>query len=268
MSDLIYEKKGGIATLTMNRPEKRNAISPQMLLQLADAWRDFRDDDSARVAILTGAGDKAFCAGADLKLLIPLFTGGRKPKDEWEERLVKERDALDTGLLRRFKLYKPVIAAVNGFALAGGTEILQATDIRIASANATFGLSEAQRGIIPAGGSLVRLQRQIPYSMAMQILLTGEAISAEEAHRIGLINEIVPAKELLPRAEAIAGRIAANAPIAVQKIKEALIRTSGLPMEAAFKIESECGAAVMQTEDAREGPLAFVEKRPAVFKGR
>lgn len=268
MPDLIYEKSDGIARLMMNRPERRNAINPQMLLQLADAWQDFRDDDSVRVAILTGAGERAFCAGADLKLLIPLFTGARKPEDEWDERLLKERNVLDTGLLRRFELYKPVISAVNGFALAGGTEILQATDIRIASPNATFGLSEAQRGIIPAGGSLVRLQRQIPYCMAMQILLTGDAMSAEEAHRIGLINEIVPIDELLPRAEAIATRIAANGPIAVQKIKEALLRTSGLPTEAAFQIESECAAVVMQTEDAREGPRAFIEKRTAVFRGR
>ncbi len=268
MPDLIYEKKGEIVRLTMNRPDKRNAISPQMLLQLADAWRDFRDDDSARVAILVGAGEQAFCAGADLKLLIPLFTGARQPEDEWDERLLKERDALDTGLLRRFELHKPVISAVNGFALAGGTEILQATDIRVASPNATFGLSEAQRGIIPAGGSLVRLQRQIPYCKAMQILLTGEAMSAEEAHRIGLINEIVSTSELLPRAEAIASRIAANGPIAVQKIKEALLRTSGLPTEEAFKIESACAAMVMQTEDAREGPRAFIEKRDPVFRGR
>lgn len=265
---LLYEKRDGIAWLTMNRPERRNAISPEMLVRLRDAWRDFRDDGDARVAVLTGAGDKAFCAGADLKLLIPLFTGARKPENEWDEALLADREALNRGLLRDFELYKPVIGAVNGFALAGGTEILQATDIRIACPEATFGLSEAKRGIIPAGGSLVRLQRQIPFAKAMEILLTGDPMSAEEAHRIGLVNEIVPRQALLERAEAVARRIAENGPLAVQKIKEALLRTNGLPFSEALAVESDCARAVMRSQDAVEGPRAFVEKRKPVFTGR
>lgn len=268
MTHLIYEKADGIAQLTMNRPEKRNAISPRMLVELADAWCDFRDDSEARVAILTGAGDRAFCSGADLGLLIPLFTGARPAEDEWDERVLSERNLLGTGLLRTFELYKPVIAAVNGFALAGGTEILQATDIRVAVPEASFGLSEPQRGIVPAGGSLVRLQRQIPFAKAMEILLTGDPMPAEEAHRIGLINEIVPRARLLDRARELAGRIANNAPVAVQKIKEALIRTNGLAFQDALRVESECAAIVMKTDDAREGPRAFMEKRAAVFVGR
>jgi len=268
MPDLLYEKTDGIALLTMNRPERRNALSPRMVVELAEAWRDFRDDSGARVAILTGAGDRAFCSGADLGLLIPLFTGARKPENDWDERLVSERDLLGTALLRTFELYKPVIAAVNGYALAGGTEILQGTDIRLAAPEASFGLSEAQRGIVPAGGSLVRLQRQIPFAKAMEILLTGEPMPAEEAHRIGLVNEIVPREKLMERAREMAGRVAENGPVAIRKIKEALIRTNGISLQEAFRIESECAAAVMKTEDAREGPRAFMEKRKAVFKGR
>ena len=267
MSHLLYEKDAGIAWLTLNRPNKRNAISPEMLVQLRNAWRDFRSDDEMRVAILTGAGDKAFCAGADLQRLIPLFTRTREAEDEWDEALLADPETLNVGLLRDFELYKPVIAAVNGFALAGGTEILQAADIRVACPEASFGLSEAKRGIIPAGGSLVRLQRQIPFAKAMEILLTGEAISAQEAHRVGLVNEIVPQKELLDRAKAVAQTIAENGPLAVQKIKEALLRTNGLPLAEAFAIESECARAVMGSKDAVEGPRAFMEKRKPAFTG-
>lgn len=268
MSHLVYEKRAGIALLTLNRPERRNAISPEMLVRLRDAWRDFRDDDDCRVAILTGAGDKAFCAGADLQLLIPLFTGARKAENQWDEALLADPQALNVGLLRDFELYKPVIAAVNGFALAGGTEILQATDIRIACPDARFGLSEAKRGIIPAGGSLVRLQRQIPFAKAMEILLTGDDMDATEAHRIGLVNEIVPQADLLERAEAVARRVAENGPLAVRKIKEALLRTNGLPFAEAFVVESECARDVMRSQDAVEGPRAFMEKRKPVFTGR
>jgi enoyl-CoA hydratase len=268
MSHLIYEKRDGIAYLTMNRPERRNAISPQMLVQLAEAWMDFREDADARVAILTGAGDKAFSAGADLGLLIPLISGARAPADDWDKRVVEDRSISRAALLRGFDLYKPVIAAVNGFALAGGTEIIQATDIRLAAPHAQLGLTEVKRGIVPAGGSLVRLARQIPYCKAMEILLIGDFISAEEAHRIGLINEVVPADRLMARAEEIAGKIAENGPLAVAKCKEAVLRSSGLPFDEAFKIENECGRAAFASQDAIEGPRAFMEKRKPRFTGR
>jgi enoyl-CoA hydratase len=268
MPDLIYEKKNGIAYLTMNRPERRNAFSPQMMVQLADAWRDFRDDDDARVAILTGAGDDAFCAGGDLELLIPLITGARAPQDEWDERLVADLREILVAILRPFELYKPIVAAVNGFAVAGGCEILQATDIRVASKRASFGLAEVQRGLVPGGGSMVRLPRQIPYCKAMEILLLGDRISAEEAHRIGLVNELVEPEEVLPRAEEIARRLSKNGPLAIRKIKEVVLRTNGVPILDAFEIENECSAAVMSSKDAREGPRAFREKRDPVFTGR
>ena len=268
MPHLLYEKRDGIAFLTFNRPERLNALSPEMIVRLADAWRDFRADDDLRVAILTGAGERAFCVGGDLQRLIPLFSRAREPEDEWDERLMSDLELMSIALLRPFELYKPIVAAVNGFALAGGSEILQSTDIRIASRQASFGLSEAQRGIIPGGGSMVRLPRQIPYCKAMEILLTGDRMPAEEAHRIGFVNEIVAPEALMARSLEVAERLQKNGPVALRKIKEAVIRSSGLSLEEGYAIERECSAAVMQTEDAREGPQAFMEKREPVFTGR
>jgi len=267
MADLLFEKRGGIAYVTFNRPERRNAISPQMMLQLADAWLELRDDPALRVAILTGTGSEAFCVGGDLQLLMPLFTGARKPADEWDERLLANLNKVPIALLKPFELYKPIIAAVNGYALAGGCEILQATDLRIASRTASFGLSEAQRGLVPGGGSMVRLARQVPHCKAMEILLLGERMPAEEAHRIGLVNEVVDPERVLPRAEELAARLAKNGPLALRKIKEAVLRTSGEPLARAYEIENECSAVVMASKDAREGPRAFMEKREPVFTG-
>ena len=171
-------------------------------------------------------------------------------------------------LLRTYDLFKPVVAAVNGFCLAGGMEMLQATDIRIASTNASIGLSEVKRAIIPAGGSLVRLARQIPYCKAMEILLVGDAISAEEAHRCGLVNYVVEPDELMPTAEKFARQIAENGPLALKAIKEGVVRTTGIPLEDAVKLELELGRQVMKSEDAKEGPRAFMEKRKPRYLGR
>ena len=268
-SDLLYEKRGAVAILTFNRPERRNALSPQLLVKLAAAWKDFRDDDALRVAILTGTGEEAFCAGGDLGRLMPLFTGARQPEDEWDKELMGNvGDIMSTALLRPFELYKPIIAAINGYALAGGSEILQSTDIRIASSKSSFGLTEAQRGLVPGGGSMVRLPRQIPYCKAMEILLLGDRISATEAHRIGFVNEIVAPEELMPRALELAEKLAKNAPLAVQAIKEVAIRTNGMELEDAYRVEHELSAKVVSSRDAREGPRAFMEKREAVFEGR
>ena len=268
MPDLLYEKRDGIAILTLNRPEKRNAFTPEMLVRLADAWEDFRDDASLRVAILTGSGDTAFCAGGDLGRLMPLFTGARQPEDDWDHRLMGDVGrVMSTALLRPFELYKPIIAAINGIAVAGGTEILQSTDIRVASRSASFGLSEAQRGLVPGGGSMARLPRQIPYCKAMEILMTGDALPAEEAHRIGFVNEVVEPEEVMPRALAFADRLARNAPLALRAIKETAIRSNGVPLEEAYRIEHELSAVVMRSQDAREGPRAFMEKREPHFTG-
>ncbi len=267
MSHLVYEKRNGIAYLTMNRPDRSNSLSPQMIVEMAKAWSDFRDDEDARVAVLTGAGDRAFCSGADLGLLIPLMSRARQPEDEYDEAFLKDRSLIQTALLRDFKLYKPVVAAINGFALAGGMEIIQATDIRLAAPGSEFGLSEVMRGIVPAGGSLVRLARQIPYCKAMEVLLIGDRMNAAEALRIGLINEVVSDGTLMDRAEEIGQRIADNGPLAVAACKEAVLRTSGMPLKEAFAIESEIGAMILRSKDAVEGPRAFMEKRKPDFTG-
>lgn len=269
MPDLLFEKHDGVATITLNRPERRNAFSPESIIRLAEAWIEYRDDDSLRVAVLTGAGDKAFCAGGDLGSLLPLFTGAKQPDDEWGEKLMGDLGHyMSTALLRPFELYKPIIAAVNGFALAGGSELLQATDIRIASTKASFGLTETQRGLVPGAGSMVRLPRQVPYCKAMEILMTGDAISAEDALAIGFVNDVVPPDRLMSRAMEFADRLKRNGPVAVAAVKEAVLRTSGIPLEEAFAIEAEVSARVTATEDAREGPRAFMEKREPVFTGR
>ena len=268
MPPLLYEKRDGIARITFNRPERHNAWDAETMCRLADAWQDFDADGSLRVAIVTGAGAKAFSVGADLEQLIPLWTNVRTPQNEWEERAVSDRKLTAHTLMRGFPMYKPIVAAVNGFCLAGGAELLWATDIRIASESASIGLSEAKRALVPAGGSMVRLPRQVPYAKAMEILLTGDRCSAREAYNFGLVNYVVPASEVLPMAEKFAHTLAANGPIALRKIKEAVIRTSGLPLNEAFKIETECAQEVMQSEDAKEGPRAFMEKREPKYTGR
>ncbi len=265
---LIYEKRGQIAYITMNRPEARNAINPEMMVRLAEAWLDYDGDEELRVAILTGAGDQAFCAGADLKRLIPLMTGARQPEDEWDHRLRDDASLGRTALLRGYNLYKPVISAINGYCLAAGTELVQGTDIRIASENATIGLTEVKRGIVPAGGGIARMPRQIGFAKAMEIMLVGDAIPAEEARLIGFVNYVVPQSELMAKADEFAEKIAENGPLAVRKLKEAVIKGLGLPIKDAYKIESEAVAAVMRSEDAREGPLAFMEGRKPNFTGR
>ncbi len=265
---LTFEKHGHIAVITLNRPEVLNAIDPEMMVRLADAWIEYERDDELRVAIVTGAGDRSFCAGADLKRLIPLLTGAREPEDEWDHRLRADASLGRTAFLRGNPLYKPVISAINGYCLAAGTELVQGTDIRIAAEHATIGLTEVQRGIVPAGGGLTRMPRQVPFAKAMEILLVGDSISAEEARLIGFVNYVVPQSELMAKAEEFAAKIAANGPLAVRKAKEAVLRTAGLPLEDAERIESAAVAEVMRSEDAREGPLAFMEKRPPQYKGR
>jgi enoyl-CoA hydratase len=268
MPPLLYEKREGIAYVTFNRPDRHNAIDPETLVRLAEAWLDFEADDEARVAIVTGAGDKAFCAGADLGRLIPLYTRARQPEDEWDRRVLEEPELRRVMMMRDHPIYKPVIAAVNGFCLAGGTELALATDIRIASPNATFGLMEVKRAIVPGAGSMARLPRQVPFAKAMEILLVGDPISAEEAHRIGLVNYVVAPEELMPTAEKFARKIAENGPLAVRKIKEAVIRSSGVALADAWGIENEVAREVMRSEDAKEGPRAFMERRAPRYTGR
>ena len=265
---LRYEKKNQIAWLTIDRPSVHNALDPDTIIAMLKAWEDYRDDPACLCAIITGAGDQAFCTGMDLGATIAIMTGSRPPETEAERVLADRPEVIDQATLRNLELYKPVIAAVNGFAIAGGMEIVQATDIRIASANAKFGLQEVKWGLFPQGGSTVRLPRQIPYSKAMEIMLTGELIDAEEALRIGFINRIISQNNLLDEAERIAQRIVRNGPLALRRIKESVIRCAGLSIEEGLAQEQILGREVFHSKDAKEGPRAFLEKREPRFTGK
>jgi enoyl-CoA hydratase len=264
---LIYEKREGIAYLTFNRTEAHNAIDPETAVSLLDAWKDYRDDKKCLCAIITGAGDQSFCTGLDLSATIPILTGARPPETDQEGVLASDPGLIDEATLRNFELFKPVISAINGYAIAAGMEIVQATDIRIASEKARFGLQEAKWGLFPLGGSTVRLPRQVPYCKAMEIMLTGTLIDAEEALRIGFINRIVPGEGLMEEAEKIAHRIVRNAPLSLRNIKKSVIACMGLPVEEGLSKEYKLGREVFDSKDAREGPRAFMEKREPRFRG-
>jgi enoyl-CoA hydratase len=267
-SQILFEKRDGLAYVTLNRPEKRNALTPEMVIRLAGIWEDVAGDDSVRAVLLTGAGDKAFCSGGDLGTTIPMMLRSRPPEDEWEAQLTGRRSYLSQAMLRNDTFFKPIVAAVNGPALAGGAELLLGTDIRVAATHATFALTEVRRGLIAGGGSLVRLARQVPWTSAMEIALVGEPIDAETALRIGLYSRVVPPEQVLPTAERLARSIALGAPVALAKTKEAIVRSNGRPLAEAFAIETECTIANAKTADAKEGPRAFMEKREPVFLGR
>ncbi len=258
----LVEREGHVLVVTMNRPEARNALSGEMLARMGDAWKLLDTDPELRVGILTGAGG-TFCAGADLKAM-----SGGYAEDEWTARFKEDADLQWKALLRHARPRKPIIAAVEGFAIAGGTEILQGTDVRVAGAGATFGVAEVRRGLFPLGGSTVRLRRQIPYTLAAEILLTGRNVSATEAKEIGLIGRVVPDGEALAEARRIAEQIAANGPLAVQAVLRSLRETEGMTEVEALQRELQIGLPVFATEDAKEGPRAFKEKRPPEFKGR
>ncbi|HEY2525116.1 MAG TPA: enoyl-CoA hydratase-related protein [Candidatus Binataceae bacterium] len=267
MPALLFEVRDRIAYLTINRPEVHNAMSPEVVVRMAEAWQRVAEDNDVRAAIITGAGNKAFSAGADLARTIPLMTGARQPEDEWDRKLKEDPKIGAIAMMRGWSLYKPVIAAVNGFCIAGGLELMQATDLRVAAESASFALQEVKWAIIPAAGSLVRLVRQMPYCKAMEILLTGNRITAAEAWRLGLVNYVVPQQEVMAKAEELARTIAENGPLAVRAIKETVEKCSGLPFEAAFKIENDAQRVIRKTEDAREGPRAFIEKRKPELQG-
>jgi enoyl-CoA hydratase len=259
---LLVEREGHVVILTMNRPEARNAFGAEMLVRLADAWDLVDGDDEIRVAVLTGAGGH-FCAGSDLKAM-----AGGWVDDAWSARFKATPDLHWKALLRSYRLKKPLVAAVEGTAVGGGTEILQATDVRVASESAKFGLTEPRWGLFPLGGSTVRLRRQISYPQAMEILLTGKTFPAAEALRIGLVGRVVPEGQALAEARRVAEQIAQNGPLAVQAIKRSVQETEGLPEREALERELAIGWPILSTADAKEGPRAFSEKRKPDFKGR
>ncbi len=265
-----YEQAGDhVARITIDRPEAKNSLDLYHFRDLANAWRRFRDDPDDWVAIVTGV-DGCFMSGADLKTYIPQITALQEQISTGEVDEIdgcKLRDGTDA-VLRSLKIYKPIIAAVDGPCVAGGMEMLGGIDIRLATPRAKFGVMEPKRGLFAGGGTTVRLPRQLAYPAAMEFLLTAEAFPAERALELGLLNEIVEEGELAERALWWAGRINANAPLAVQATKESVLRGLAVDQRQAYDIETELAGKIFSSEDAKEGPKAFAEKRAPLWKGR
>jgi enoyl-CoA hydratase/carnithine racemase len=253
-----YQKEGKIAIITINRPDVLNAMNLQVLREMHEAMADFRDDDGLWVSIITGAGDRAFCAGADIKEMLP-FMKESLPQHPW---------AIPDTPIRGLELWKPLIAAINGLALGGGLELALACDLRIASEKARLGSPEINLGLIPGGGATQRLPRMIPSCKAAELLLMGKPIDAQEAYRIGLVNTVVPPEQVMSTAREWAETICQAGPLAVRAAKEAMIRGSSLTLEDGLRLENTLEAYVMSTEDFTEGTSAFVEKRKPDFKGK
>lgn len=249
---VLYEKSENIAIITINRPEAFNSIDPETAKDLSDVLIQFRDDPDALVGIITGAGKKAFSAGADIRNMIPALA------DRGYE--------LPPLITRGLNIWKPIIAAINGMALGGGMEIAMACDIRIAVENATFGQPEVKLAVIPGWGGTQRLPRLVPMAKAAELLLMGNTIDANEAYRIGLINKIVPADELMTTAKEWAAKICANGPLAVRASKEAMIRGVNMSLDDALHLEKFLFDNILTTEDSKEGTSAFIEKRKPQFK--
>ncbi|MDZ7782145.1 MAG: crotonase/enoyl-CoA hydratase family protein [Halioglobus sp.] len=261
----IVEQEGNVLIVTLNRPEAKNAFSPEMLLGMYKAWRLLDDDDDLMCAILTANGD-TFCAGMDLKAGAE---GEQRTTEEFMELMGMVPNVHWQALLRDNRPAKPLILAVEGYALAGGTEILQGTDIRVGAEDAIFGVTEVARGLYPMAGSTIRLRRQIPYCLAAEILLTGEHITAQQALDFGLINKVVPKGKALEAAKEYAAKICANGPLAVKAVMLSLREHQEcMPEEEAMLASDELANPVFASEDAKEGMKAFKEKRKANFKGR
>ena len=257
-SNILFEKKTSIAYITVNRPKVLNALNMATMEELRAAFHEIKNDAEVRVVILTGGGEKAFIAGADI--------GELAQHDAVRGKEYTHRGQNVLNLIEN--LGKPVIACINGFALGGGCEIAIACTMRLASENAKLGQPEVKLGIIPGYGGTQRLPRLVGKGIAMQLVLTGEMISAQEAHRIGLVNEVVAAAELIPRAEAIAQKIIANAPLAAQYAMEAVNKGMEMTLAEGLYLEATLFGVSCATEDKKEGTTAFLEKRQAQFKGK
>jgi len=253
-----YSREGKIALFTINRPEAFNSMNMQAARELQDAMIEFRDDPEAWVGIITGTGDKAFCAGADIKDMLPFM----------QENLAQRPWAMPDTPMRGLEIWKPLIAAINGVALGGGLEIALACDIRICSEKARLGVPEITLGLIPGWGGTQRLPRLIPGCKAAEMLLMGRPIDAQEAYRIGLVNKVVPPEEVLSTAKEWAETICQAGPLAARASKEAMIRGMSMSLEDGLKLENALEAYVLTTEDFKEGTSAFVEKRKANFSGK
>jgi enoyl-CoA hydratase/carnithine racemase len=252
-----YEKEGRIAIFTINRPEVRNALNMETMRELQKLMTDFRDDPDLWVGIVTGAGEVAFCGGADIKDTLPFMR--EHSRDVW---------SFPPSIMRGLEMWKPLIAAINGMALGGGLELALACDIRIAADSARLGTTEVNLGLIPGWGGTQRLPRVIPWCKAAELLLMGRPIDAEEAYRIGLVNKVVPQAEVMATAKEWAEVICKAAPLAVRSAKEAMLRGAAMTLEEGLKLESALVAYVMDTEDFAEGTRAFVEKRKPNYQGK
>jgi enoyl-CoA hydratase len=262
---LLYERRDHTVVLTMNRPSRRNALSLDMIVRMADAWESIDADDTIRSVILTGA-EGAYCVGGDLDS--GWMAGGQAADPtENERRALADMSIVARGLLLSDWLRTPIIASVNGDCMGGGCEMLQQTDIRIAEEQARFGVPEAKRGLMAGAGSTMRLKRQIPYAVAMEMLLTGRILDAEEAMRWGLVTHVVPTGTGLAKALEVADTIAANGPLSVAASKASAVETGWLPEEEARSIEGRYAAMVTRSNDAKEGMKAFTEKRAPNFSG-
>jgi enoyl-CoA hydratase/carnithine racemase len=259
--NVLYEKDGHIATITINRPDKLNAIDAQTSFELRQAFTDFRDSDDLWVAIVTGAGERAFSTVNDLVAMSQAMAG----KSTFSEEMMRTPFG---GITRNFECWKPIIAAINGYCLAGGLEVSMCCDLRVAAEHAQFGVPEVTRGIIPGAGGTQRLPRALPRAIAMELLITGARLDAQWALRNGLVNYVVPADQVMARARELADLICQNGPLAVRAAKEAALRGIELTLEEGLRVESEQSRKVIQSEDAREGPLAFAQKRKPDYKGR
>ena len=266
MPDALVERDGHLLTITLNRPARMNALSGAMLVRMYDAFVEASRSDDVRCIILTGAGGN-FCSGADLRAMAG-DAGGADPEVDVAARTAADPDLHWKALLRSYRPTKPIIAAVEGVAIAGGTEILQGTEIRIAGESARFGVSEVRWSLYPMGGSAVRLRRQIPYTHAAEILLTGKHLTAREALAVGLIGHVVPDGHALEKARQIAQVICENGPLAIDALIRTLHETDGMTEAEALAHEFDYGWAVFRSEDAREGPRAFTEKRKPIFRRR
>jgi len=269
MTDLpVYSTiEDGVAEVTLNRPEKMNALTPEMICRMADAWDAIQADPLVRVAILTSTGDRAFSAGADLGRLTTLLTRAREPEDEFDERLRAEPKLLNRAMLRGTEVTTPVIAAARGAVVGGGMEMLLACDLRVVAENSMLGLTEVKRGLIPAAGGVARVGRQVSAAHAAEILLIGDKIDAATAYRMGLVNRVVPTDRVLDVAREMAVTMAANGPLAMRAAKDSMVRCSGIPLADAFAVEDEVIRSVLRSNDAREGSRAFMEKRTPEFTG-
>jgi len=256
---VLYDVDDELATVTINRPDKLNAMDSETYAALSAAWREFQTDEDTWVAIVTGAGDRAFSAGADLEEAIE--PGEIEWPAFWR---TQEEQILNNGL----EIWKPVIAAVNGYCLAGGTTLLFATDIRIAGESAQFGLSEVKRGILPGNGGTQRAARQLPYTAAMEMLMTGDHVGADRAAEWELVNRVVPDDEVMATAEEFAERILSNGPLAVQAVKELAVRGRNMSLADAMRLEGSFQHHLLQSEDAKEGVMAFAEDRDPKYRNR